>query len=93
MVTNITYSKCVGGYMLSVYARHLSERTIESYKVILRRFGEYLGGDPLLIGITPDQIRQFLPSFTKVSNETLLNHHITWSVGEQLVEKTHHPWH
>ena len=93
MVTNIAYSKCVDGYKFSIYARHLSERTIESYEVVLRRFGEFLGGDPPLNEITPDQIRQFLTSFTKVTNKTLLNYHIIlssmwhWAVGEQLAEK------
>lgn len=46
MVKNFSFSKCVDGYMLSVYARHLSERTIESYEVVLRRIGEFLASDP-----------------------------------------------
>jgi len=79
--------------MLSVYARHLSERTIESYEVVLHRFGEFLANNPPIDEITPDQVRQFLSSFTNVTNKTLLNYHIVlssmwhWAVGEQLVEK------
>ena len=92
MVTKIAYSKCIEGYMLSIYARHLSERTIESYEVVLRRFGEFLATDPPLADITPDMVRGFLASFTTQSKKTVLNYHIvlsslwTWALGEQLVE-------
>jgi hypothetical protein len=79
MVTKIAYSKCVDGYMLSIYARHLSERIIESYEVVLRRFGEFLANDPPFSEISPDQVRQFLSSFEKVTNKTLLNYHIVLS--------------
>jgi len=88
----ITYSHCIDGYMLAIRARRLSERTIESYEVVLRRFGEYIGNDPPLADISPTMVRSFLASL-QVSKKTMLNYHITlsslwtWAVGEQVVEK------
>jgi site-specific recombinase XerD len=92
MVQQFTYSQCFNGFMLSISARHLSERTIESYEAILRRFGEYLQDDPPLAAITPDRIRTFLANYGNVSNKTLLNYHTTlsslwrWALQEEIVE-------
>jgi site-specific recombinase XerD len=92
MSTKFTLTKCIEGYMLSLYARRLSERTIESYETILRRFSEFLGKSITMADITPDHVRGFLASI-KASNKTLLNYYITlsalwtWGTAEEIVPK------
>jgi len=56
----ITLSQAVAGYLLDARARHLSIHTIADYTNSFRKLQVFLGEDPPLASITPDDIRKFL---------------------------------
>lgn len=86
----ISLIQAIDGFMLSLYARSLSENTIRDYQTTLNYLCEYLSHDFPLQIITRKQLRQFLAS-RPVSNKTLYNYYVglsafwTWAVSEELV--------
>jgi site-specific recombinase XerD len=56
---DIQLSKAIDGYLLDARARQLSDRTIEGYERSMRRFLDWIDGDPIMSEITADDIRRF----------------------------------
>lgn len=89
MKTQLTYTQAVEGFLLDARAERLSTDTIRNYTLTLRRFGEWLAGDPVLATIDAEQIARFMASLATprvaagiakraaapLSKKTALNYH------------------
>ncbi len=85
----LTYTQAVEGFLLDARAERLSPDTIRNYTLTLRKFGEWLAGDPLLTAITAEQVSKFMASLATprehpgiaprpaapLSKKTALNYH------------------
>jgi site-specific recombinase XerD len=85
----ITFSQAVEGYLLQARAERLSDNTLRNYELAFRRFAEWLGNDPPIATITPEQIAAFLADLARprplpgiaprpekgLSRKTALNYH------------------
>jgi len=74
MKSERTFSAAIDGYILHAEARKLSSHTISDYTTTYSLLLRFLGADPLVQDITPDDIREFLSS-RPVKAKTALNYH------------------
>jgi site-specific recombinase XerD len=92
MNKRITFTQAISGYQLYFEARRLSRHTFSDYSNTFRKFALFLGDDPPIDEITPQQIEEFLAA-QEVSKKTVLNYHTglsalwTWAVKEGIAKE------
>jgi integrase/recombinase XerD len=95
MGDSLALAHAIDGFELSLRARSLSPNTIKDYLCTLRKFREFVPGDPLISEIRKETIEAFLAHLSEsMTNKSLLNRWIglsafwTWCVDEHLTR--HH---
>jgi site-specific recombinase XerD len=88
--TQFTMSQAKEGFFLNAAARGLSEHTLSDYENTINKFIMFVDEDTPIAQVTTRQVTEFLASFPKLSNKTLLNYHTglsamwTWAIAEKL---------
>jgi site-specific recombinase XerD len=84
--TPIRFAQALHDFFETRRAERYSPCTLSEYGLSLRRLQSFLGADPYVHEVTPQQIVSFLNSLTHLSGKSLLNVHTglssfwTWSV-------------
>lgn len=92
MITKITLSQAIAGYLINLSARDLSQNTINDYTNTLRKFSEFQGPDIHIESINADYINAFMAGMKTVSKKTRSNYHSTintffeWMIKNNLVD-------